>query len=75
MLEFPGLVNPSILEQWIEDLETNGVLTLANAHDPTERHPVCPHDADVLSLAADGLMSSCTEGLKDHLSKMCVLWS
>lgn len=61
MFDSPGLITQEILDQWIEDLLTKGVIDL---NDTTTRLKVCPHDATNLSWSGSALMSSCTEGLK-----------
>ena len=60
MLKNPGLVSKRILDHWIEDLKTNGVVDPTNIN--TNR-AVCTYDTLNLTLSADGLLASCTEGL------------
>ena len=61
MLKTPGLVNATMVEEWVEDMTSNGVL------EGKTKHSVCKLDVLNLSLSADALLVSSTAGLKRQL--------
>eukprot|EP00957_Ditylum_brightwellii_P207259 15352168-Ditylum_brightwellii.AAC.1 len=47
MLESPGMVNSTIIDEWVEDLTSKGVV---HQNNPNLRHAVCPQDIANLNL-------------------------
>ena len=64
MFKKPGMLTQSMVDTWCEDVMIKGVLKPDGS-----RHPVCPHDATVMSWSAEALLNTCTMTFRQNLER------